>query len=135
MYFLLGYEKNTWSGFIGGNDDIDKSILDTAIREFNEETAGIFLEYLDVIKEKLNKSILIKTKSPSNKNVYIFFLELNSNLLNYDISQIFLKSKKKQTDKHFKEKKNIKWFSYTDIKNKKIIVFNNLYHEIIKLMN
>ena len=53
LYFLLGYEKNSWSGFVGGYESTDGNIVNTAIREFNEETAGIFKNNLSEIKNQI----------------------------------------------------------------------------------
>jgi ADP-ribose pyrophosphatase YjhB (NUDIX family) len=42
--FLFGREKSNkkWSGFVGGFEDSDVTIVNTAIREFNEETSRLF---------------------------------------------------------------------------------------------
>ena len=74
LYFLLGYEKNNWSGFVGGYESTDGNIVNTAIREFNEETAGIFKNNLSEIKNQIitNQNsfcITTFTKKPDNNNI------------------------------------------------------------------
>ena len=57
LCFLLGKEVscNKWSGFVGGSSEVDHDIYDTAVREFNEETCGIFKNYIQLIKTKIKK--------------------------------------------------------------------------------
>jgi hypothetical protein len=73
LYFLLGYERGSWSGFVGGYEDSDVSIINTAVREFNEETAGIFRNSLVIIKSKLLNSPIIMTNT-RNRKIYIWRL-------------------------------------------------------------
>jgi hypothetical protein len=48
--FLLGYENNKWSGFVGKYENCDNlNIINTAVREFNEETAYTFNDYIDIL--------------------------------------------------------------------------------------
>ena len=125
IYFLLGYENKKWSGFVGGFEESDKTIENTAIREFNEETAGIFTNQLVFIYENMLKNgILFKTKT-KNRDVYIWFVEIRSeNYKYYNVSERFQISKLNTTDKHFKEKEKIKWFNSKEVNDNKDLLFN-----------
>jgi hypothetical protein len=73
MYFLLGYERKSWSGFIGSSEN-EETPIQTAIREFNEETALIFNEYTPIIEEKVTKAVPIVFLSPKGeKGAFIFY--------------------------------------------------------------
>ena len=47
IYFLLGHERsnNKWSGFVGGSEQ-NESVIQTALREFNEETSLVFKDHI-----------------------------------------------------------------------------------------
>jgi hypothetical protein len=134
LYFLLGYEKNSWSGFVGGYESTDGNIVNTAIREFNEETAGIFKNNLSEIKNQIisNQNSFCITTFTKNRTVYLYFVQMSSYLLNQPLEQMFLSNKNKCTDEHYKEKNIIKWFNLNDLHKNKILyslkkeIFNNL---------
>jgi len=128
IYFLLGYERGSWSGFVGGYEDSDGNILNTAVREFNEETAGIFESNLLSIKNKLVKSPCIISNT-RNRKVYIWFLEMNPNLISQNLELQFLTNKKKYNDEHYKEKSMIKWFNIQQLHKNKIL--SSLKKEIL----
>ena len=134
LYFLLGYEKNSWSGFVGGYESTDGNIVNTAIREFNEETAGIFKNNLSEIKNQIitNQNSFCITTFTKNRTVYLYFVQMNSYLLNEPLEHMFLNNKNKCTDEHYKEKNIIKWFNLNELHKNKILyslkteIFNNL---------
>ena len=135
--FLLGYENGKWSGFIGKYEDSDnENIINTAIREFNEETAYIFNEFIDIIKNKLihNDSRLIITKSYNNSRiVYIYFINIHNSVLEYPFENDFLNNKKSTNLNECKEKSQIKWIKYTDLESFNLI--HGLRKILIKLNN
>ena len=93
LSFLLGYENGKWSGFIGKYEDSDnENIINTAIREFNEETAEIFKNDLSEIKNQIitsTNSFCITTFT-KNRAIYLYFVQMNSDLLNQSLDTIFL---------------------------------------------
>lgn len=134
IYFLLGYENNKWSGFVGKYEECDnKNIINTAIREFNEETAELFQDNLDILKHKLiyNDCLLIQTKT-KNRDVYIYFVEMDESVLDLDIQSKFLDKYNSMENTFFKEKTHIKWINdrelsdYECLYELKKIIFHNL---------
>ena len=120
--FLLGYEKSKWSGFVGGYEDKDVSIITTAIREFNEESAMTFSNYTDYIYRKINNSACFVDKTPSGRNVYLWFIEFPVEAM----SQIenFQNNKKIYRDRPtFIEKSKIQLFTADQVKNAKNIFY------------
>ena len=88
--FLLGKETSNkkWSGFVGGSEDYETPI-ETALREFNEETALTFIDYYSYFLNALKTHQPIVNTTSTGKTVYIWFVEwnvdenVNSNLLNH----------------------------------------------------
>ena len=123
VQFLLGFETkiNKWSGFVGGYEDSDTDIVNTAIREFNEETAKIFQNDLVLIKNKIisGDSLLI-TDSTKNRMVYLWFIRFP---ILSGIPELFLHNSSLMSDEHYKEKSEIKWFKISDIRKSKDILY------------
>jgi hypothetical protein len=119
LQFLLGFERNKWSGFVGGYEPKDKNIINTAIREFNEETAMVFKNHLKYINDKIqsNDCILINDTTPSGRLVYLWFVQMDYSIFYKNIPEQFIINRSTQTDKHFKEKSMLKWFTINQIKN------------------
>ena len=113
IYFLLGLEKRGWSGFVGSSEpgEIPEQ---TALREFNEESALIFSNY------QINLTTLpIVEKSPTGKKVYLWFIHFPKEILGIEFQFEINKSKLKK--KEFHEKSKLKWFNFYEIKNNKNI--------------
>jgi len=76
---LLGKEVRgkelSWSDFGGKREAMDKKVQDTAIREFMEETGGLYLDCKDTFVENLNRSALKKIWNVGGKYV-LFLLEV-----------------------------------------------------------
>ena len=111
-YFLLGLERsnNKWSGFVGGSEQ-GETPRQTAIREFNEETAMIF---------KYNGNLAnppIIEKTTTGKTVYLWFVRFPY-LMNY--SQFYI-NQQLLNDRHYKEKSELRWFSLSEIENGKVL--------------
>ena len=124
--FLLGFEKynSKWSGFVGGHEASDQTIVNTAIREFNEETTTIFQEYLPYIRESIStgKAILVKDLSPTNRTVYLYFVNFPK------ITNLHLKYIPR---KEYQEKSSLRWFTLSEIK-KSNTVFVPLKNSILR---
>ena len=119
IQFLLGHEKynKKWSGFVGKYESSDINIVNTAIREFNEETARVFEAHLEYVQQKIisGNCTLISDNSSSNKLIYIWFIEFPYEIINLNISNQFLLNLNLMTDNHYKEKTSLKWFNIQDI--------------------
>ena len=112
--FLLGLERsnNKWSGFVGGSEP-GESPVNTAIREFNEETSMIFYEYpINII----NIPPIIE-KTSTGKNVYLWFVNypFNLNLNKFHYNQHIYQNN------IYKEKSDLRWFNLNEIKNGNIL--------------
>ena len=108
MYFLLGYERKSWSGFIGSSEN-DETPIDTAVREFNEETALIFNDYLDLIREKVCSAVPIVFLSPKGKKVHLYFIDFCESITQ------FKDNRKKLQSWVFHEKEKLGWFTMHQI--------------------
>jgi hypothetical protein len=86
QYYFMSFEKKRglWGDIGGKRDNKDKSILETAIREFNEETNNLF--FLD------NNDLLAKTshliREYCIKEIKIYHSKYLIYLLNIPIQQI-----------------------------------------------
>jgi hypothetical protein len=122
IYFLLGLElsNNKWSGFIGKSQD-DETVIQTALREFNEETVNLFEEYSETIISELNKTLPKIDTSSTGKNVYIYFLQFPEQ--SQELIKNFINAKAKLTEDHYLEKGILKWFNLNDIKKSNRILY------------
>jgi 8-oxo-dGTP pyrophosphatase MutT (NUDIX family) len=114
-YFLLGLEKsrNNWSGFVGGSEK-NETIMETALREFHEETAMIFEDYTPFINEQMRMNEPKLDISPSGKNVYIYIIEFPVDC--QENIQYFINKKATFDDSHYHEKSILRWFTLDEIK-------------------
>ena len=141
VFYLLGKEISTdiWCGFVGNYKDMDISITNTAIREFNEETCFLYNDYIPTISKLVNKTIPIIVKK-SKKNIYIYFVEFparffnNSTTYNFNKIRYHLKINNKNNENNeYIEKYKLAWFSVNSLISnhdilpslKKIIINNN----------
>ena len=122
--FLLGFETkiNKWSGFVGGYEESDINIINTAVREFNEETANIFENDLITFKSKIiSGDCLLITDSTKNRLVYIWFIKIPNTSIN--LPELFLQNKSLLSGSEYREKTEIKWFKISDIRKSKNILY------------
>jgi len=123
--FLLGKDVkyNSWSDFGGKNDSGDnKNPLNTAVREFYEETCGVIVntyDMLNIINEKCNR---IQCLSYKKKLYFMYLVEYNTEM---DLESMFHNQyvflDKTDVCAKFKEKDEIKWFDIDTIVNNKSI--------------
>ena len=151
IYFLIGKENfyDNWDGSLkfsefGGNSNNYEFWYDTMIREFYEETMGIFGN-LNKIDELCKNNMYNYMEIEENGIVGFLFIEYNEKLpiyynniynhitndmLNNDMQKI-----KNFMHNGFIEKKLIKWIEYDELKND-INENNNSYRKhFISLMN
>ncbi len=106
-FVLIGREERGWSGF-SGKCESGETPKETAVREFNEETAHIFKGV------KISKNtICISTSTPKKYKFYLYLVKFD----NYDteLNSIFLKSRVSTTNPAEKEKTELKWVHLDDI--------------------
>ena len=123
IYILLGLEKsnNKWSGFVGGSEQ-GESVVDTALREFNEETAMVFNDHLIPLKAMLLKTQPVVESTSTGKDAFIYFIKFPPNICDNIIPQ-FLKNKSELPEDHYHEKSMLRWFSLDEInKSPKILL-------------
>jgi len=113
-YFLLGLEQSNclWSGFVGGREK-DETIQQTALREFNEETACIFQENLEWIQTQLTQTQPKIDITSTGKNVYIYFIEFP--VETQEKIKDFINSKAFLNERCYKEKSILRWFTLHEI--------------------
>lgn len=132
--FLLGREKSSrkWSGFVGGYESTDGTIINTAIREFNEETAKIFENDLDFVRDKIitGDSYLITDKN-NNRIIYVWFIRFPDNII--DAPDKFSQHVNLMSDIHYREKLSLKWFSIQDIHEHKNEILYKLKKSILDI--
>lgn len=120
-YFLIGKEISTqkWSGFTGGYEDRDQNTINTAIREFMEESCNVFLPWKDSLVRRLNenhKCTLIKSSTPSGREMFSWFVEFHPDLKQtFNLEKRFQENRKKMYDAHYLEKHSIKWVAEDEI--------------------
>ena len=125
IHFLLGFENRQWSGFVGGYEEPDQNIINTSLREFNEETAGIFKNDLEYVRNKINNnSAILVTGNTKNRSVYLWFVQFPYEIMNNNLESLFLYNRSKMEFKEYKEKSIIKWFSIDTI------VYNNILYKL-----
>jgi len=125
IFFLLGLEKRGWSGFVGSSEP-GESPIDTAIREFNEESALIFSNYQ--LHDKLVTVSPIVEKTPTGKTVYLWFIDFPKEIIG--IESQFEINKSKLNKREYHEKSKLKWFNFYEIRKNKNI-FNKLRNVIV----
>ena len=146
LYFLFGKENiyATTPGYadFGGGTDNNESFMETAIREFTEETTGFFGNKTQLKEYVKKKGTFIINYEPKSKRyntyrTYILPIQYNPYIVEfYNNNHSFLKEKlPKQLYRHAKylEKSELRWFSLNDIK-KNNTMFRSYYKDILKLI-
>jgi len=131
--FLLGLEKynKKWCGFIGKYEPTDGNIINTAIREFNEETAKIFENYLEIIRSKIiSGECMLIVDNNKERLIYIWFIEFPPELM-INIESKFLHNVNLMTDLHYQEKISIKLMKVTEIRQSKNEILYKLKKTIL----
>ncbi len=108
---LLGKRvRHDWWGNFGGKaDDADKTLLNTAAREVNEESMGIYHVMAD---DLVNIPFHDLIKGGSNPDALHRMYLLNSD---YQEASTFIAELKKQNDDHSKEYTEFAWVDVSDL--------------------
>lgn len=128
IYLLLGLESKNkkWSGFVGHQEFSDDSIIDSAIREFNEETATMFKSILTNIKLSMNPTNLFYLPKNNNR-IFLWFVEFPKEYMEYDYKTAFISNRNILKENIYKEKIDIEWILLEDILFKKIPNVLNIF--------
>ena len=131
IYFLLGRERSNdkWSGFVGSSEP-NESIIQTALREFNEETSLVFKNHIGYFLDKCSVVYPVTEKTPSGNNVYLWFIECPKTIFFTDLDQLIV-NQSFMEDSHYKEKSELRWFRIDEI-SKRQDIFYRLKRTILK---
>ena len=134
---LLGKEYNGWSGF-SGNSERNETIIQTALREFNEETSYVFKDYLDQNYINNNTLDVLSSTTPSFKKFTLYivdFSKIPSDILQ-ESTLNFIYSRNTSKNVCEKEKSAIEWFDINDIKKLNLrYCFHKDFKKIHKAIN
>jgi len=119
--FLLGRDfRNMYSDFGGRSEPTDISHMDTAAREFYEETCGSVYD-IPIVKEKIRKSHIVHSLSYLGNPYYMYMVYVpysNQQLSRFDDIRRLI-SNNPNIDNRFKEKLDLQWFTGNEILNKR----------------
>jgi 8-oxo-dGTP pyrophosphatase MutT (NUDIX family) len=146
IYFLFGRENKyaTTAGYsdFGGGTDNKEGFLETALREFTEETTGFFGSISNLknyVKKKgtYNIDYIPPTKRYGTYRTHILPMEYNEEVVfYYNNNQKFLQKHLPASvykKEKFFEKSEMKWFSIDELISKKNL-FRPYYRDIIDLL-
>ena len=117
LYFLLGIDNNTgeFTDFGGGLKKGEQAV-DTAYREFNEESCNLFNNY--VTKKDVNNSLYIINFKAT---IAIYFVKIDFFWLNNIEENFSIYQKNHRNIKKHNELKGIRWVNEVEFEN---IAFN-----------
>jgi len=104
---LLGKERQGWSSFSGGSE-LNEDYIETAIREFNEETCYIY-KFIDKKYVEDNVIDIVKSTTPSGKQFHLYLIDFTNENVE-EITKEFETNRKKMNNIYEKEKYDIGWF-------------------------
>jgi len=113
IIFLLGREnkrKNLLDAFVGGREPSDRSLEETAIREFNEETCLVYSSELEWMKRAIQSLDTKKIHYKTNNSIAtVWFIQFPQD---YDFTrdnQQFHHNLSMPFPPHYKEKSELEW--------------------------
>lgn len=120
LIFLLGKDyRHRFSDFGGRADVTDATQIDTATREFYEETCGIVLDVW-VARNAITKAPIIHSLSYMGDPYYMYMIHIpysKEYVESFDMVRRFIHLKK--VEKRFKEKLSLRWFTSEEIMTQK----------------
>lgn len=132
IYFLLGKDfRYKWSDFGGKQENIDNmKPIKTAVRECYEETLGVILDKPKLVSILQKNPKCVIGKSFLKKDYYMYLIELN-NYIDYNYNFLLIRNNIKTLESHFKEKLQLKWFSFDEILENKNDKFRNVFFQTV----
>ena len=140
ILFLLGKEikrNNLLDAFIGGREPSDRSLEETAIREFNEETCLVYSSYLEWMKRSIKDPRTKKFRFETNSSIAtVWFIEFpqdhdfshDDTQFHYNLAMPF--------PPHYKEKSELVWVDIFNMDmNKLSINIRENWDKITSLFN
>ena len=110
---LLGKERRGWSGFSGKCDKDDEDILCTAIREFQEETAGLL--DIDCVKSLIQGAVLVESVTPRGHKFHLYVMNVTKKEYDALSNNKFQLKRKTVRLPQQREKVEIKWVDISEI--------------------
>jgi hypothetical protein len=128
MYVLIGKDvrDNTWSDFGGKSEDVDGcNPVETAIREFYEETCGVVMD-LKSLRNRMSVATNYTMLVSQTQNFHPYYMYLLEVPYNTGYRSIFRKllyfMKYKKIYKKFMEKTDIQWISVDSLVNRRVML-------------
>ena len=140
LYVLLGKDTkyNLWSDFGGKSESTDNGDpINTASREFYEETSGSIYDVCELRYHLKKRSICFECDSYRKRKYYMFLMN-TENILNGNVcekfrnQQIMLANIMSDNFMKFKEKQDIQWFSFNYILDNRNIFREVFFNSIMK---
>jgi hypothetical protein len=94
--------------------------VETALREFHEETCMIFKDHEAFFYSKLITTHPVIEKAPSGKTVYLWFIQCPASLWFIDFNQFYI-NQSRTDNRYLKEKSQLKLFSLYEINQKNVL--------------
>jgi hypothetical protein len=125
-FFLIGNDQHTgnlWGDFGGRKERQDKSSMETAVREFTEESLGLIDQVASNILNNLEKTFKFENRKKDHVHV-IYISSLNGVAEIEDIRKAFIKKRFPPSKLRYnqREKSDIAWLSTSELVN---VISNN----------
>lgn len=123
-YILVGKETNSgfWSGFAGKCEPYDKCPLETAFREFEEETCGVFGSYVISCLRKNTQRYLInhiQSVTPKGHIFHMYLFDFTSFVYSIRMTrEEFHIRRQRETNECYLEKNDITWIHLSEFNDR-----------------
>jgi len=140
VYLLLGCEScdGSWSDF-GGKMEIEdgEDSVQTACREFTEETLGVIMSLND-IKNKIKQSVCLNSVTYSGQVYLMYMVQIpwcaQHSVYFSKTYQFMGRLNHNPIYRKYLEKKNIRWFPATDIlTNRTHVRLRSVFYDTLRL--
>ena len=136
LTFLLGKDyRHRYSDFGGRSDANDHTQIDTAAREFYEESCGVIKDVW-IVRNTLVNAPIIHSLSYMGNPYYMYMIHIpysDEYVKSFDTIRRFIHLKK--VEKKFKEKISMRWFTTEEIMTNKNDIRQVFYKTFSKNMD